>query len=144
MTVTLGLRQVEIARAIIVRGRERGFIELGLTVALMTALQESKLRMYANSSVPESLNYPHDAVGNDYDSLNFFQQRVRYWGTVAELMDQAYAIDAFYDALARVPEWWNLEPGVAAQRVQVSAYPDAYAKWASAADTIIDALPVRA
>lgn len=111
----------------------------GARVALMTALQESKLRMYANSSVPESLNYPHDAVGNDYDSLNPFQQRVKYWGTVAQLMDLDYAIDAFYDALGRVPAWRDLDPGVAAQKVQVSAYPDAYAKWRAAADKLIAA-----
>ena len=136
-TITLGGRQLDIARLIARVGRARGFGDAGVKVALMTALQESKLRMYANSSVPESLNYPHDAVGNDYDSLNFFQQRVRYWGTVAQLMNPQYATDAFYNALARIPDWRTLAPGVAAQKVQVSAYPDAYAKWDAAADKII-------
>jgi len=93
--------------------------------------------MYANSSLPESLNYPHDAVGSDYDSLNFFQQRVKYWGTVAQLMNADYAINAFYSALVRVPGWKDLKTGVAAQKVQVSAYPDAYAKWEQAADKLL-------
>lgn len=106
----------------------------------MTALQESVLKMYANKTVPESLNYPHDAVGSDYDSLNFFQQRLRYWGTVAQLMNQDYAINVFYTQLAKVPNWQNLAPGVAAQKVQVSAYPDAYAKWEPAANTLLDTL----
>lgn len=114
--------------------------DAGARVGLVTALQESGLRMYANSSVPESLNYPHDAVGSDYDSLNFFQQRVKYWGTVAQLMNADYAINAFYIALVRVPGWKDLKPGVAAQKVQVSAYPDAYAKWEQAANVILDKL----
>lgn len=107
----------------------------------MTALQESKLRMYANSSVPESLNYPHDAVGDDHDSLNPFQQRVRWWGTVEQLMNLDYAIDAFYSALERVQGWQDLPQGVAAQKVQVSAYPDAYAKWDDAADVLLAKYP---
>lgn len=145
-TYTLGTRQLQVARAIIERGRERGFIEQGLTVALVTALQESKLRMYANDNpdfpgIEESLTYPHDAVGHDYDSLNMFQQRAMYWGSIGQLMNERYAIDAFYDALARVPEWWLLAPGVAAQTVQRSAYPDAYDKWADAAGAILAVFP---
>lgn len=106
-------------------------------MGLVTALQESTLRMFANKNVPESLNYPHDAVGSDYDSLNFFQQRVRYWGTVAQLMDQNYAINVFYTQLQKVKDWRSLPVGVAAQKVQVSAHPDAYAKWETAANQII-------
>jgi len=147
MTVTLGARQTAIAQAIIAGAHVRGFGDAGAKVGLMTALQESKLRMYANSTVPESLAYPHDAVGNDYDSLNFFQQRVTWWATgstaerVAKLMDQGYAITAFYDALNRVSGWRTLAPGVAAQKVQVSAFPDAYTKWADAADKLIAVYP---
>lgn len=131
---------MEIATAIIRGAYSRNLGRRGAKVALMTALQESVLKMYANKSVPESLNYPHDAVGSDYDSLNFFQQRLRYWGTVAQLMNQDYAINVFYTQLAKVPNWQNLAPGVAAQKVQVSAYPDAYAKWEPAANTLLDTL----
>lgn len=140
-TITLGLRQLAIAKAVIEGARTRILGDYAAKIGLVTALQESKLRMYANSTVPESLNYPHDAVGNDHDSLNFFQQRVRYWGTVAQLMDQEYAISAFYAALGRVVGWQDLAPGVAAQRVQVSAFPDAYAKWEAAADALLAKYP---
>lgn len=126
-----------IATAIIRGAYSRNLGAQGAKVGLMTALQESGLRMYANKNVPESLNYPHDAVGSDYDSLNFFQQRVKYWGTVAQLMNSDYAINAFYAALQRVSGWKGMAPGVAAQKVQVSAYPDAYAKWESAANELI-------
>lgn len=129
-----------IATAIIRGAYSRNLGRQGAKVALMTALQESVLKMYANKTVPESLNHPHDAVGSDYDSLNFFQQRLRYWGTVAQLMNQDYAINVFYTQLAKVPNWQTLAPGVAAQKVQVSAYPDAYAKWESAANTLLDKL----
>lgn len=129
-----------IATAIIRGANSRNLGRQGAKVALMTALQESGLRMYANSNVPDSLNYPHDAVGSDYDSLNPFQQRVKYWGTVAQLMNLDYAINAFYAALVGISGWQNLPPGVAAQKVQVSAYPDAYAKWESAANTLLDTL----
>lgn len=138
--MTLGSKQLAIATAIIRGAYSRNLGRQGAKVALMTALQESGLRMYANSNVPDSLNYPHDAVGSDYDSLNPFQQRVKYWGTVAQLMNLDYAINAFYTALVRVPGWAVMRPGVAAQRVQVSAYPDAYNKWESAADTLLDTL----
>lgn len=128
---------MEIATAIIRGAYSRNLGAQGAKVGLMTALQESGLRMYANKNVPDSLNFPHDAVGSDYDSLNPFQQRVKYWGTVAQLMNLEYAINAFYTALRRVPGWNVMRPGVAAQRVQVSAYPDTYAKWEQAADTLI-------
>lgn len=137
---------MEIATAIIRGAYSRNLGAAGAKVALMTALQESVLRMYANKTVPESLKYPHDAVGSDYDSLNFFQQRVTWWATgtteerVKKLMSRDYAIDEFYKALSRVHGWKNLAPGVAAQKVQVSAFPDAYAKWDGAAETLLNVL----
>lgn len=149
--VTLDSKQIAIATRIITVGRDLGVSDKGLKVALMTALQESRLRMYANSSVPESLNYPHDAVGSDHDSVNPFQQRVSGWGTVAELMDLDYSIKAFFGGptgpnggsprgLLDVPGWENMHPGVAAQTVQVSAFPDAYDKWEPAAEQLITSL----
>ncbi len=61
--------------------RQLGISRDGLVIALMTALQESQLWMYANDSVPESLAYPHDRVGHDHDSVNLFQQRsAAGWG----------------------------------------------------------------
>ena len=94
-TVTLSSKQLAIATAIITVGRQLGISDKGVKVALMTALQESVLRMYANSSVPESLTYDHDAVGSDHDSLNPFQQRAG-WGSVEERMNLDYSIRAFF------------------------------------------------
>ena len=43
-------------------------------------------------------------------------------------MDPNYATDAFYDALVKVPGYEYLEITDAAQQVQRSAYPPAYAQ----------------
>jgi hypothetical protein len=55
-------------------------------VAIATAMQESTIRILANTKVPESYNYPHDGEGSDHDSVGIFQQRPG-WGTVKDRMD---------------------------------------------------------
>ncbi|WP_344441252.1 hypothetical protein [Kitasatospora nipponensis] len=40
-----------------------------------------------------------------------------------------YASTKFYKALLEVPGWEQLPLTVAAQKVQRSGFPDAYAKW---------------
>jgi len=147
--VTLNAKQLTIAASIIGVGRELSISDHGIKAALMTALQESVLKMYANEGVPESLNYPHDAVGSDHDSVNPFQQRPSSgWGTVAELMTLDYSIRAFYGGqtgpnggsprgLLDVPGWESMTPGKAAQTVQVSLYPTAYDKWEAAAELLM-------
>jgi murein DD-endopeptidase MepM/ murein hydrolase activator NlpD len=112
------------------------------TVALATAYQESRIRMLANDgSSPEltaeqaavtatSLQYAHDGLGSDHDSVNTFQQRwIAGWGTVAQLMDPVYAAEAFYARLVAVPDWRTIPLTRAAQAVQISAAGDAYARW---------------
>ncbi|MFE6484668.1 heavy metal transporter [Streptomyces sp. NPDC057757] len=95
-------------------GTNRGMPERAVTIALATALQESGLR-----------NIRH----GDRDSLGLFQQRPSQgWGTTAEIMDPTYAADIFYEHLAKVDDYARLPLTVAAQRVQRSAFPDAYAK----------------
>ncbi|RKS79933.1 hypothetical protein CLV35_0350 [Motilibacter peucedani] len=109
-------------------------------VALAAALQESGLRNLASQAVPESLTYPHDAVAaGDADSVGLFQQRAG-WGTVAQRMDVGYAAGAFLDRLARVDGWPALPVTDAAQAVQVSATPDAYARWQTEATRIVNGL----
>ena len=92
---------------------QRGLPVRSATVALATAIQESKLR---------NLTY------GDADSQGLFQQRPSQgWGTEAQVTDPVYAANAFYDALLEVEGW---ETGVVtevAQAVQRSAFPDAYA-----------------
>jgi hypothetical protein len=84
-------------------------------IGIATAMQESRLE-----------NIPYGTA----DSLGLFQQRPsRGWGTPAEIMRPDSAATAFYDRLLQVPGWRVLPLTVAAQDVQRSAYPDAYAQW---------------
>ncbi|GAA2362844.1 hypothetical protein [Dactylosporangium salmoneum] len=136
-----GLTQAEMnnAVAIIRAGQKQGLPSRAYVVAIATALQESHLHNLANSNVPASLNLPNEGVGSDHDSVGLFQQRPS-WGTVAELMNPAEAAQRFYAALAEVNGWEQMAVTVAAQTVQVSAYPDAYAKWQSLAEQVVAAV----
>ena len=98
-------------------------------IALATALVESgdPMLMYANNAVPESLQYRHDAVGSDHDSVGLFQQRDNgAWGTVAQRMNPYDSAVMFYRELQKF-DWKSMQPGDAAQKVQRSAFPDRYA-----------------
>jgi cell wall-associated NlpC family hydrolase len=123
-----GLRpeQAHNAAVIITVGQRMGIPVRGWVIAVATALQESDL---INSG-----------TATDHDSLGLFQQRPSQgWGTPAQLTDPAYASAAFYTALRHVPGWETLPLTVAAQRVQRSAYPDAYAKQEPRATAIVAA-----
>jgi hypothetical protein len=101
---------------IIVRvGRDRQIPSRGRVIAVATAIQESGLR-----------NLP----GGDRDSIGLFQQRPSQgWGTPTQLADPAYQAGEFYAKLVAVDGWHTMPLTEAAQAVQRSAYPDAYAKW---------------
>jgi len=91
----------------------RGLPARAASIAIATAMQESKLR---------NLRY------GDRDSVGLFQQRPSQgWGTREQLLDPVYATNAFYDVLVRVEGYQNLPITTAAQRVQRSAFPSAYA-----------------
>jgi len=95
-------------------GTGRGMPERAVTIALATALQESQL-----------VNIQH----GDLDSLGLFQQRPSQgWGTKKEILDPTYAAGVFYEHLSKVDDYQKLALTVAAQRVQRSGYPEAYAK----------------
>ncbi|WP_025617794.1 hypothetical protein [Salinispora cortesiana] len=133
--------QMDNAKTIVDVGAEMNIPRRGLIVAIATAMQESTLLNYANAGVPESQNYPHEAVGWDHDSVGLFQQRSSTgWGSIAELMTPTYAAKAFYQALLQVPGWQEMSVAWAAQSVQVSAFPDAYAQHETRATTIVSAL----
>ncbi|WP_328768843.1 heavy metal transporter [Streptomyces sp. NBC_00286] len=118
------------AATISVVGTNRGMPERAVTIALATALQESGLR-----------NIDH----GDRDSLGLFQQRPSQgWGTETQVMDPAYAASEFYEHLAKVPDYAELPLTVAAQRVQRSGFPDAYAKHETDAGLLAAALTGRA
>ena len=95
-------------------------------VALATAQQESQLR---------NLDY------GDADSLGLFQQRPSQgWGTPAQIMTPTYAAGKFYDALVKLPNWQSLPVTQAADAVQRSAFPTAYAGWEPRATALSAAL----
>lgn len=114
------------ADGIIREGRRRGISDQGIKIALATALVESGMKMYANPAVPESMNFPHDAVGGDADSVGLFQQRDNgAWGTIEDRMDPERSAGMFYDVLDDA-DYNTGDPGAHAQRVQRSAFPDRY------------------
>ncbi|MBB3084684.1 M23 family metallopeptidase [Geodermatophilus sabuli] len=138
----LDATQMGQAQTIVTVAATMGLDPYAATVALGTAQQESRLRMLANDGrSPEltaaqaavtatSLQYAHDGLGADHDSVNIFQQRwLAGWGTVAQLMDPVYAAEAFYRRLIQVPDWRTLPLTRAAQAVQISAAGGAYARW---------------
>ncbi|MEV4332216.1 hypothetical protein AB0K02_17060 [Streptomyces sp. NPDC049597] len=110
----LSAEQADNAATISAVGTTRGMPQRAVTIALATALQESALR-----------NIEH----GDRDSLGLFQQRPSQgWGTPEQILDPVYAAGKFYDHLAEVPGYSRLPLTVAAQRVQRSGFPQAYAK----------------
>jgi cell wall-associated NlpC family hydrolase len=95
-------------------------------VALATAMQESGLR---------NLDY------GDRDSLGLFQQRPSQgWGSPAEVTDPVYATTTFLRRLVAIPAWDQLPVTVAAQIVQRSAFPEAYARWEGLAARLVQTL----
>ncbi|MFC5925064.1 hypothetical protein [Micromonospora vulcania] len=133
--------QMDNAKIIVDVGRDMKMPRRALVVALSTAMQESNLYNLASDVLPESLEYPHQGSGFDHDSVGLFQQRPSSgWGTVAELMRPSYAARAFYEALNEIPGWQDMSVTAAAQAVQVSAFPDAYAQHEDRATTVVAAL----
>lgn len=105
--------QLTNARIITAVGTSLGVPPQGQVIALAVALQESGLR---------NLRY------GDRDSLGLFQQRPSQgWGTLDQILTPTYAATRFYQALVTVPNWQQLPLTAAADAVQRSAYPLAYA-----------------
>ncbi|WP_089293208.1 C40 family peptidase [Actinoplanes regularis] len=111
------------ARIIYSVGADLGLPHRAGIIAIATALQESTLRNLTNAV--------------DHDSIGLFQQRPSQgWGTVAQLTDPVYASTKFYQALHKVNGWETMPLTQAAQAVQRSAFPNAYAKWEPLATTL--------
>jgi hypothetical protein len=92
----------------------RGLPERALTIALATSLQESALQ-----------NLDH----GDRDSLGLFQQRPSQgWGTSQQILDPVYSSNSFFNSLVKIQGYTRLPVTVAAQKVQKSGYPQAYAQ----------------
>src|SRR5690606_9623698 len=118
------------ARTIVSVGRSLGVSDYGIVIALATAAQESTLR---------------NLTWGDLDSVGLFQQRPSAgWGSVHELTTPDHAARLFYGGpgnpnagntrgLLDIPGWQSMSVTQAAQAVQISAFPDAYAKWETSA-----------
>jgi murein DD-endopeptidase MepM/ murein hydrolase activator NlpD len=135
--------QIAVAQAIVAAGTAAGVGTHGMVVAIATALQESGLR---------ELDF------GDRDSLGPFQQRPSQgWGTPEEVRDADFSARAFFGGptsphfdpgtgraspggLLEVGGWEQLPVTVAAQKVQRSAFPNAYAKHEPRAVRIVAAL----
>ena len=118
--------QLQHASTINAVGLARGLPERARIIAIATAFQESTLRNLSSG---------------DRDSVGLFQQRPSQgWGTVAQIMDPVYAAGKFYDALVDVSGWQKMTLTKAAQAVQYSGFPDAYAKWEGQSTTLARAL----
>ena len=125
-TYTLDIDQASNSTTIAAVGKRLGLPDHAVTIALAAALQESRLR-----------NLPY----GDRDSLGLFQQRPSQgWGTSAEILTPSYAAAAFFRELTRVNGWATLPVTVAAQEVQRSAAPTAYAQWEPQARALAKAL----
>jgi len=118
------------ATTIVRVGQRLGVPDYGIIIALAAAMQESSLR---------NIDY------GDRDSIGLFQQRPSTgWGTKSQLLDPDYAARLFYGGssnpnrgvtvgLLEISGWESLSVTDAAQKVQISAFPDAYAKWETSA-----------
>ncbi|MEU6022600.1 M23 family metallopeptidase [Micromonospora sp. NPDC047134] len=118
--------QVGNAATIITTGARLAVPGRGWVIAVATAMQESGLR-----------NLP----GGDRDSVGLFQQRPSQgWGSPAQLKDPVYASEKFFRTLVTISDWQAMPLTDAAQAVQISAYPDAYARWETPATRLVDAI----
>ena len=125
--IELDDEQVGNVKAIIAATKKAGMDERAAVVAIATAFQESKLE-----------NLGHLGERNDHDSQGLFQQRPSSgWGTVEQITDPEYSTTAFLKGLKQVDGWQDMPLTVAAQTVQVSAYPDHYAQWEQQAADLV-------
>ncbi|MGZ6583138.1 MAG: C40 family peptidase [Solirubrobacteraceae bacterium] len=140
IAITLSETQLERAATIIAVGNAEHVPARAQLIALMAALTESSLRVLSNTdAVPSSGQIPNDGDGGDHDSLGLFQMRPSTgWGSPEQLMDPVWSSRAFYGGpdgpnhgsprgLLDLDGWQQMDPGAAAQAVEVSAYPDRYA-----------------
>ena len=123
-----GAEQSVNARTIVATGIRLGVPAKGLVVGIATAMQESGLRNLAYG---------------DRDSVGLFQQRAG-WGTFAQRTDPAQAAAMFFTGghagqpgLLDISGWQSMPVTQAAQAVQRSAFPLAYAKRETQARTLV-------
>ncbi|MCX4472520.1 hypothetical protein OOK41_19795 [Micromonospora sp. NBC_01655] len=125
--ITLDGEQTANVKAIVAATKKAGLDERAAVISVGTALQESKLE-----------NLGHLGDRNDHDSLGLFQQRPSSgWGSPEQITDPEHSTLAFLKGLKQVDGWQDMPLTQAAQTVQVSAYPDAYAQWEQQAADLV-------
>ncbi|MBG0560965.1 M23 family metallopeptidase [Actinoplanes aureus] len=125
-----GGAQIRNAAVIINVGADMQMPPRAWVIAVATAMQESRL-----------VNLGHLGDRNDHDSQGLFQQRPSSgWGTPEQVRDPVYASTKFYEKLKTIDGWQTMPLTRAAQAVQISAYPDAYAKHEPMATQIVNSL----
>ncbi|WP_249999782.1 M23 family metallopeptidase [Actinoplanes sp. M2I2] len=125
-----GAEQIRNAAVIINVGADLKMPPRAWVIAVATAMQESRLN-----------NLGHLGARNDHDSQGLFQQRPSSgWGSATQVRNPVYASTKFYNKLKTIPGWERMSLTRAAQRVQISAYPDAYAKHEPTATQIVNQL----
>ena len=119
------------AKAIVDTAKEMNLPARAQVIAVATSLQEANLH-----------NIGDLGARNDHDSLGLFQQRPSTggWGTADQIQDPHHASTKFLERLETVDGWQDMPLTKAAQKVQVSAYPEHYAKHEQQAGDIIQAL----
>jgi len=137
-TPVAGLDQTQMDNAtkIVDTAKGMGMPHKAQVIAVATAMQESNLHNLASTKIAESYRYTDEGEGSDYDSVGLFQQRPN-WGKVKDLMTPETSTKKFLQALQQVDGWQDMPVTMAAQTVQVSAYPDAYAKHEARATHIV-------
>lgn len=124
-TVTLDADQLSNAQTILTLTATRHLPPYAAVIAVATAYQESRL---------------HNLLTQvDHDSIGLFQLRVSLWSAPVAA-DPVRSTDWFLDHLSAVPNWQRLPLTVAAQAVQRSAYPEAYAAWQPLATGVVGQL----
>jgi hypothetical protein len=121
-----GPDQLANASTIVAVGKQMNIPTQGWIVAVAAAMQESSLR---------------NVDSGDQDSLGLFQERPSQgWGTPAQIIDPAYSSRQFYRHLAAVSGWQNMSVNDAAQAVERSGFPNAYAPHEQAAVQVVGAV----
>ncbi|SIS23253.1 C40 family peptidase [Williamsia sterculiae] len=137
----LNPKQVAVARNTYAIGKQRGEPDSVILANLNAQATESSYRNLANTGVAESLKFPHDGEGHDYDSVGPNQLRASIWGAVgmAKLMDPGYQANWFYDQAKTKPGYQTMDPSALAQAVEVSG-PNAYAATIALARSVMAAV----
>ena len=131
----------EYARSVMRAGQDLGISPRGIVIGFATVFVESAWLMYANEGDPDSLNYPHEAVSYDANSVGLFQQRAPWWGTVSQRMDPYQSALMYFTRLKSFNyEDTSNSPGWYAQQVQQSAFPDRYDEHIDEAQALFDRL----